>query len=125
MADIKKIAEQLVDLSIKDASDLATLLEEEYGIKPAAAAVAIAGPAGGDGAVAAEEQTEFDVILTSIGDKKINVIKEVRAITGLGLKEAKEVVDGAPSTVKEGVSKDEADQIKTKLEEAGAGVELK
>ncbi|GMQ82367.1 MAG: 50S ribosomal protein L7/L12 [Rhodothermia bacterium] len=125
MADIKKIAEQLVDLSIKDASDLATLLEEEYGIKPAAAAVAIAGPAGGDGAAAAEEQTEFDVILTSIGDKKINVIKEVRAITGLGLKEAKEVVDGAPSTVKEGVSKDEADQIKTKLEEAGAGVELK
>ena len=125
MADIKKIAEQLVDLSIKDASDLATLLEEEYGIKPAAAAVAIAGPAGGDGAAAAEEQTEFDVILTSIGDKKINVIKEVRAITGLGLKEAKEVVDGAPSTVKEGVSKDEADQMKTKLEEAGAGVELK
>ncbi len=125
MADIKKIAEQLVDLSIKDASDLATLLEEEYGIKPAAAAVAIAGPAGGDGAAAAEEQTEFDVILTSIGDKKINVIKEVRAITGLGLKEAKEVVDGAPNTVKEGVSKDEADQMKTKLEEAGAGVELK
>ncbi len=125
MADIKKIAEQLVDLSIKDASELATLLEEEYGIKPAAAAVAMAGPGGGNGAAAAEEQTEFDVILTSIGEKKINVIKEVRAITGLGLKEAKEVVDGAPSTVKEAVSKDEADQIKTKLEEAGAGVELK
>ena len=125
MADIKKIAEQLVDLSIKDASELATLLEEKYGIKPAAAAVAMAGPGGGNGAAAAEEQTEFDVILTSIGEKKINVIKEVRAITGLGLKEAKEVVDGAPSTVKEAVSKDEADQIKTKLEEAGAGVELK
>jgi len=125
MADIKKIAEQLVDLSIKDASELATLLEEEYGIKPAAAAVAMVGPAGGDGAAAPEEQTEFDVILTSIGDKKINVIKEVRAITGLGLKEAKEVVDSAPSTVKEGLSRDEADQIKTKLEDAGAGVELK
>ncbi|MCZ6757201.1 MAG: 50S ribosomal protein L7/L12 [Bacteroidetes bacterium] len=125
MADIKKIAEQLVDLSIKDASELATLLEEEYGIKPAETAVAMAGPGGGDGAAAAEEQTEFDAILTSIGEKKINVIKEVRAITGLGLKEAKEVVDGAPSTVKEAVSKDEADQIKTKLEEAGAGVELK
>lgn len=125
MADIKKIAEQLVDLSIKDASELATLLEEEYGIKPAAAAVTMVGPAGGDGAGAPEEQTEFDVILTSIGDKKINVIKEVRAITGLGLKEAKEVVDSAPSTVKEGLSRDEADQIKTKLEDAGAGVELK
>ncbi len=125
MADIKKIAEQLVDLSIKDASELATLLEEEYGIKPAAAAVTMVGPAGGDGAAAPEEQTEFDVILTSIGDKKINVIKEVRAITGLGLKEAKEVVDSAPSTVKEGLSRDEADQIKTKLEDAGAGVELK
>ncbi len=125
MADIKKLAEQLVDLSIKDASDLATLLEEEYGIKPAAAAVAIAGPAGGDGAAAAEEQTEFDVILTSIGDKKINVIKEVRAITGLGLKEAKDLVEGAPKTVKEGVSKDEAEKLKSQLEGAGATVELK
>jgi len=126
MADIKKLAEELVGLTIKEAADLATLLEEEYGIKPAAAAVAVAGPAaGGDGAAEAEEQTEFDVVLSSIGDKKINVIKEVRAITGLGLKEAKELVDGAPSTVKEAVSKDEADQIKAKLEDAGAGVELK
>jgi large subunit ribosomal protein L7/L12 len=126
MADIKKLAEELVGLTIKEAADLATLLEEEYGIKPAAAAVAVAGPAaGGDGAAEAEEKTEFDVILSSIGDKKINVIKEVRAITGLGLKEAKELVDGAPSTVKEAVSKDEADQIKAKLEDAGAGVELK
>ena len=127
MADIKKLAEQLVELTIKEAAELATLLEEEYGIKPAAAAIAMAAPgaAGGDGAAAAEEQTEFDVVLASVGDKKINVIKEVRAITGLGLKEAKDLVDGAPSTVKESVSKDEAEQIKAKLEEAGAGVELK
>lgn len=126
MADIKKIAKQLVDLSILEASDLATLLEEEYGIKPAATAVAVAGPgAGGDGAAAVEEQTEFDVVLASIGDKKINVIKEVRAITGLGLKEAKELVDSSPSTVKEAVQKEEAEQIKAKLEEVGAGVELK
>jgi len=126
MADIKKIAEQLVELSIKDASELATLLEEEYGIKPAAAAVAVAGPGlGGDGAASVEEQTEFDVVLSSFGEKKINVIKEVRAITGLGLKEAKELVDGAPSTIKEAVQKEEAEQIKTKLEEAGAAVELK
>ena len=125
MADIKEIAEQLVNLTIKDASELATLLEEEYGIKPAATAVAVAGPGGGDGGAAAEEQTEFDVVLTAIGDKKINVIKEVRALTGLGLKEAKELVDSAPSTIKEAVSKDEAEQVKTKLEEAGASVELK
>jgi len=125
MADIKEIAEQLVNLTIKDASDLATLLEEEYGIKPAATAVAVAGPGGGDGGEAAEEQTEFDVVLTAIGDKKINVIKEVRGLTGLGLKEAKELVDSAPSTIKEAVSKDEAEQVKTKLEEAGATVELK
>ena len=125
MSDIKKIAESLVNLTIKEASELATLLEDEYGIKPAAAAVAVAGPAGGDGAVTAEEKTEFDVVLASIGDKKINVIKEVRALTGLGLKEAKELVDTAPSTVKEAVSKDEAEKIKAKLEDAGAGVELK
>lgn len=125
MSDIKELAEQLVNLTIKDASDLATLLEDEYGIKPAATAVAVAGPGGGDGAPAEEEQTEFDVILTAIGDKKINVIKEVRSLTGLGLKEAKELVDGAPSTIKEAVSKDEAEQVKTKLEEAGATVELK
>lgn len=125
MSDIKELAEQLVNLTIKDASDLATLLEDEYGIKPAATAVAVAGPGGGDGAPAEEEQTEFDVILTAIGDKKINVIKEVRSLTGLGLKEAKELVDSAPSTIKEAVSKDEAEQVKTKLEEAGATVELK
>lgn len=126
MADIAKIAETLVGLTIKEANELAKVLEEEYGIKPAAAAVAVAGPAGGDGgAGAAEEQTEFDVILKSAGDKKINVIKEVRAITGLGLKEAKDMVDGAPSTVKEQVSKDEAASIKAQLEGAGAEVELK
>ena len=126
MADIAKIAETLVGLTIKEANELAKVLEEEYGIKPAAAAVAVAGPAGGDGgAGAAEEQTEFDVILKSAGDKKINVIKEVRAITGLGLKEAKDMVDGAPSTVKEQVPKDEAASIKAQLEGAGAEVELK
>ncbi len=125
MADIKEIAEQLVNLTIKEASELANMLEEEYGIKPAAAAVAMAGPAGGDGAAAAEEQTEFDVILKGIGGNKIAVIKEVRGITGLGLKEAKELVDGAPSPIKEGASKDEAEDIKGKLEGAGAEVELK
>ncbi len=125
MADINKIADTLVGLTIKEANELAQLLEEEHGIKPAAAAaVAVAGPAGGDGA-AAEEQTEFDVILKAAGEKKINVIKEVRAITGLGLKEAKEMVDSAPSTVKEAASKDEAEELKTKLEGAGAEVELK
>ncbi len=126
MADIKELAEQLVNLTIKEANELAQLLEEEYGIKPAAAAVAVAGPAGGDGAAAAaEEQTEFDVILKAIGPKKINVIKEVRALTGLGLKEAKAVVDEAPNTIKEGVSKEEAEQIKARLEEVGAEVEIK
>ncbi|MGI9176205.1 MAG: 50S ribosomal protein L7/L12 [Rhodothermales bacterium] len=125
MADVKELAEQLVNLTIKEASELATVLEEEYGIKPAAAAVAVAGPAvGGDGA-AAEEQTEFDVILKGIGGNKIAVIKEVRGLTGLGLKEAKELVDGAPNTIKEAVEKEEAEQIKAKLEEAGAEVELK
>jgi large subunit ribosomal protein L7/L12 len=125
MADIKELAESLVGLTIKEANELAQLLEDEYGIKPAVAAVAVAGPAAGGGGGAAEEQTEFDVILKSAGDKKINVIKEVRGITGLGLKEAKEMVDGAPSTVKEQVSKDEAEDIKAKLEGAGAEVELK
>jgi large subunit ribosomal protein L7/L12 len=125
MADINAIAEQLVNLTIKEANELATLLEDEYGIKPAAAAVAVAGPAGGDGAAAAEEQTEFDVILKGIGGNKIAVIKEVRGITGLGLKEAKELVDSAPSPIKEGVSKDEAEDVKGKLEGAGAEVELK
>jgi len=125
MADVKEIAEQLVNLTIKEANELAKVLEEEYDIKPAAAAVAVAsGPAaGGEGA--AEEQTEFDVILKSAGAKKIGVIKEVRGITGLGLKEAKELVDGAPNAIKEAVSKEEAEDIKAKLEEAGAEVELK
>lgn len=126
MADIKAIAEQLVSLTIKEANELATVLEEEYGIKPAAAAVAVAGPAGGaDGDAAAEEQTEFTVVLKEAGAKKIGVIKEVRAITGLGLKEAKDLVDGAPSNVKEAIEKAEAEQIKEKLEAAGATVELK
>ena len=126
MADVKDLAEQLVNLTIKEANELAKVLEEEYDIKPAAAAaVAVSGPAGGGDAGAAEEQTEFDVVLTSAGAKKIAVIKEVRAITGLGLKEAKELVDGAPNTVKEAASKDEAEEIKNKLEEAGATVELK
>lgn len=125
MADVKEIAEQLVNLTIKEANELAKVLEDEYGIKPAAAAVAVAGPAAGGDAGSAEEQTEFDVILKSAGAKKIAVIKEVRAVTGLGLKEAKELVDGAPNTVKEQVSKAEAEELKTKLEEAGAEVELK
>jgi large subunit ribosomal protein L7/L12 len=124
MADVKEIAEQLVNLTIKEANELAKVLEEEYDIKPAAAAVAVAGPAGG-GEEAGEEQTEFDVILKSAGAKKIAVIKEVRGITGLGLKEAKELVDGAPNTVKEAAAKAEAEEIKSKLEEAGAEVELK
>ncbi len=125
MADLKDLAEQLVNLTIKEASELATILEDEYGIKPAAAAVAMAGPAGGGEAAAEEEQTEFTVMLTAAGDKKIGVIKEVRGITGLGLKEAKELVDGAPSAIKEGVSKDEAEDIKSKIEGAGGSVELK
>jgi large subunit ribosomal protein L7/L12 len=128
MADVKQLAEQLVNLTIKEASELARVLEEEYGIKPAATAVAVAGPgaAGGDGAAGAvEEQTEFDVILKAAGGNKIAVIKEVRGITGLGLKEAKDLVDGAPSPVKSGVSKDEATSIKEKLEAAGAEVEMK
>lgn len=126
MADIKEIAEQLVNLSIKEANELANLLEEEYGIKPAAAAVAVAGGAGagGDGAAEAEEKTEFDVVLKAIGGNKIAVIKEVRSMTGLGLKEAKELVDGAPNTIKEAVGKDEAHDMKAKLEEAGAEVDL-
>ncbi len=124
MADVKEIAEQLVNLTVKEANELAKVLEEEYDIKPAAAAVAVAGPAAG-GESAAEEQTEFDVVLKAAGAKKIAVIKEVRALTGLGLKEAKELVDGAPNTIKEAVGKDEAEEIKSKLEEAGAEIELK
>lgn len=126
MADINSIAESLVNLTIKEANELLGVLKDQYGIEPAAAAAVMAGPAGGDGAAAAaEEKTEFDVILAGVGGNKIAVIKEVRGITGLGLKEAKELVDGAPSPIKEGVSKDEADDIKGKLEGAGASVELK
>ena len=124
MADLKEMAEALVNLTIKEANELAKILEEEYGIKPAAAAVAVAaGPGGGD-AEAAEEKTEFDVVLKDFGAKKIAVIKEVRAATGLGLKEAKALVDGAPSTVKEALPKDQAEALKQQLEEAGATVEL-
>jgi large subunit ribosomal protein L7/L12 len=124
MADVKELAEQLVNLTIKEANELAKILEEEYGIKPAAAAVAVAGPTA-DAAAPVEEKTEFDVILKSAGSNKIGVIKEVRAITGLGLKEAKDLVDGAPNPVKEAASKDEAESIKAKLEAAGAEIELK
>ncbi len=125
MADVKSLAEQLVNLTIKEANELAQVLENDYGIKPAAAAVAVAAPAAAGEAAAVEEQTEFTVILKSSGANKIGVIKEIRALTGLGLKEAKDLVDGAPSTVKEGASKDEAESIKAKLLEAGAEVELK
>lgn len=126
MADLKALAEELVSLTIKEASDLASLLETEYGIKPAAAAVAVAAPgaAGGQGE-AVEEQTAFDVILSSFGTSKIGVIKEVRAITALGLKEAKALVDSLPAPVKEGTSKEEANEIKTRLEAAGAEIEIK
>jgi large subunit ribosomal protein L7/L12 len=128
MADVQALAEQLVGLTIKEASELAKILEEQYGIKPAATAVAMAGPAGGDGAAgapAAAEQTEFTVVLKSAGANKIAVIKEVRTITGLGLKEAKDLVDGAPQNVKESVSKDEAEKLREQLQGAGAEVELK
>ncbi len=123
MADVKEIAEQLVNLTVKEANELAQVLEEEYDIKPAAATAVVAG-GGGEGG-GAEEQTEFDVVLTSAGQKKIAVIKEVRGITGLGLKEAKELVDNAPNPIKEGVDKAEAEDLKSKLEDAGAEVELK
>ena len=126
MADIEKIAEELSSLTVMEAAELATLLEEKWGVSAAAAPVAVAAVAGGDAAGGgAEEKSEFDVVLTAAGSSKINVIKEVRAITGLGLKEAKDLVEGAPKPVKEGVAKDEAEEIKSKLEEAGASVELK
>ena len=126
MADIEKIAEELSTLTVLEAAELATLLEEKWGVSAAAAPVAMAMPAGGgDAGAAAEEQTEFDVVLTAVGASKINVIKEVRAITGLGLKEAKDLVEGAPKAVKEGVAREEAEEIKGKLEEAGASVEVK
>lgn len=125
MADLKALAEELVNLTVKDVNELATILKDEYGIEPAAAAVAVAGPAGGGDAGAAEEKSEFDVILKAAGGSKLAVVKLVKELTGLGLKEAKELVDGAPKAVKEGVSKDEAESLKTQLEEAGAEVELK
>ncbi|TCP40505.1 50S ribosomal protein L7/L12 [Rhodovulum marinum] len=126
MADLKKLAEEIVNLTLLEAQELKTILKDEYGIEPAAGgAVMMAGPAAGGEAAAAEEQTEFDVILKNAGASKINVIKEVRAITGLGLKEAKELVEAGGKAVKEQVSKDEAEEIKGKLEAAGAEVELK
>ena len=124
MADVKKIAEELVNLTVKDVNELATILKDEYGIEPAAAAVAVAGPAAG-GAEAGEEKTEFDVILKAAGAAKLKVVKAVKELTGLGLKEAKDIVDSAPKAVKEGVSKEEAEGIQKALEEAGAEVELK
>ena len=125
MADLKDFAEQLVNLSVKDVNELANILKEEYGIEPAAAAVAVAGPAAGGGDTGGEEKSEFDVILKAAGGSKLAVVKLVKELTGLGLKEAKELVDGAPSNIKEGVSKDEAEGLKSSLEEAGAEVELK
>jgi large subunit ribosomal protein L7/L12 len=126
MADIEKIAEDLSKLTVLEAAELAKLLEEKWGVSAAAAPVAVAAVAGGDaGGAAAEEKSEFDVVLAAAGASKINVIKEVRTITGLGLKEAKDLVEGAPKPVKEGVAKAEAEEIKAKLEEAGATVELK
>ena len=126
MADLKKLAEEIVGLTLLEAQELKTILKDEYGIEPAAGgAVMMAGPADAGGGAAAEEQTEFDVILKSAGASKINVIKEVRGITGLGLKEAKELVEAGGKAVKEQVSKDEAEDIKAKLEAAGAEVELK
>jgi large subunit ribosomal protein L7/L12 len=126
MADLKALAESIVGLTLLEAQELKTILKDEYGIEPAAGgAVVMAGPAGDAGGAAEEEKTEFDVILKSAGDKKINVIKEVRGITGLGLKEAKELVEAGGKAVKEGVDKAEAEDIKKKLEDAGAEVELK
>ena len=124
MAELKEFAEQLVNLSVKEVNELANILKDEYGIEPAAA-VAVAGPAAGGGEVDIEEQSEFDVILTAAGGSKLAVVKLVKELTGLGLKEAKEIVDSAPKAVKEGVAKDEAEALKTQLEEAGAEVELK
>lgn len=126
MADLKAFAEQLVNLTVKEVNELADILKDEYGIEPAAAAVAVAGPvAGGGDGDAVEEKSSFDVVLKSAGASKLAVVKLVKELTGLGLKEAKEVVDGAPKAVKEGVAKDEAEALKKQLEEAGAEVELK
>ena len=126
MADVKAIADQLVELTVKEVNELLDILKEEHGIEPAAAAVAVAGPAAGGGeGDAAEEKTEFDVVLNSPGGAKLQIVKLVKDLTGLGLKEAKAVVDSAPSPIKEGVTKDEAESLKKQLEEAGAEVELK
>lgn len=126
MSDIKALGDQLVGLTVKEVNELAGYLKEEHGIEPAAAAVAVAGPAGGGGADGGEEEkSEFDVVLTAAGGSKLAVVKLVKELTGLGLKEAKELVDGAPKAIKEGVAKDEAEALKSQLEEAGAEVELK
>jgi len=124
MAELKDFAEQLVNLTVKEVNELANILKDEYGIEPAAAAVAVAGPAGGE-EEAAEEKSEFDVILTAAGQSKLAVVKLVKELTGLGLKEAKGIVDSAPAPIKEGIAKDEAEGLKKSLEEAGAEVELK
>jgi|SRR6201991_2652141 large subunit ribosomal protein L7/L12 len=125
MADLQKIVDELSTLTVLEAADLAKMLEEKWGVSAAAAVAVAAGPAAGGGAAAAEEKTEFTVVLAAAGDKKIEVIKEVRALTGLGLKEAKDLVEGAPKPVKEGVNKEEAEKIKATLEKVGAKVELK
>jgi large subunit ribosomal protein L7/L12 len=125
MAELKEIAETLVNLTVKEVNELADILKEEHGIEPAVAAVAVAGGGGADGGDDAEEQTEFDVILTAAGGSKLAVVKLVKELTGLGLKESKELVDNSPSPVKEGVAKDEAESLKAQLEEAGAEVEIK
>jgi large subunit ribosomal protein L7/L12 len=125
MADLSKIVDELSTLTILEAADLAKMLEEKWGVTAAAAVAVAAAPGAGGGAAAAEEKTEFTVVLSAVGDKKIEVIKEVRALTGLGLKEAKDLVEGAPKPVKEGVNKEEADKIKATLEKVGAKVELK
>jgi large subunit ribosomal protein L7/L12 len=126
MADLKAFAEQLVNLTVKEVNELAHILKDEYGIEPAAAAVTVAAPAGGgDGGAAAEEKTSFDVILKAAGQSKLAVVKLVKELTGLGLKEAKDLVDGAPKPLKEGVSKEEAEALKSQLTEAGAEVEVK
>ena len=125
MADIKNLGDSLVNLTVKEVNELANYLKEEYGIEPAAAAVAVAAPAAGGGEAAADEKSSFDVILKSAGASKLAVVKVVKELTGLGLKEAKDAVDAAPAPIKEGVSKDEAEALKKQLEEAGAEVELK
>jgi large subunit ribosomal protein L7/L12 len=125
MADLKKFAEQLVNMTVKEVNELADILKDEYGIEPAAAAVSVAGPAAGGEDAGAEEKSEFDVILKAAGGSKLAVVKLVKELTGLGLKEAKGLVDAAPSPLKEGIAKDEAEALKNSLEEAGAEVELK